>query len=130
MNGEGIKVSLPYKGELVSRARELRKQATPQENRLWYDFLRLYPVRFQRQKVISGFIADFYCHTAKLVIEIDGTHHETAQGKAYDKERSAVLQKYDIEVLRFSNTEIENIFPVVCEKIHLAVQKRIRTHIS
>ena len=65
-------MSLPYQGKLIPRAKELRKGATKQENHLWYDFLRGYPMRFQRQKTIDGFIADFYCHVARLVVEVDG----------------------------------------------------------
>ena len=117
-------MSLPYKSDLIPRAKELRKQATPQENHLWYDFLRSYPVRFQRQKTIDSFIADFYCHAAKLVIEIDGSQHYEPQGQAYDEERTAVLQKYGLEVLRFSNRDINTNFRGVREKIDDAVKTR------
>ena len=117
-------MSLPYKSDLILRAKELRKQATPQENHLWYDFLRSYPVRFQRQKTIDSFIADFYCHAAKLVIELDGSQHYEPQGQAYDEERTAVLQKYGLEVLRFSNRDINTNFRGVCEKIDDAVKTR------
>ena len=65
-------MSLPYRHDLVPRARELRKEMTPQERHLWYVFLSKQTPRFQRQKVISGFIVDFYCHAARLVIELDG----------------------------------------------------------
>ena len=118
-------MSLPYKGELIPRAKELRKSATKQENHLWYDYLRTYPVRFQRQKTISGFIADFYCHSAKLVIELDGSQHYSEQGQAYDLERSAVLAEYGLFVLRFSNSDIDRRFDAVCQAIHRCVQKRI-----
>lgn len=70
------------------------KNATRQENHLWYDFLRGYPVRFQRQKTIGRFIADFYCHAAKRIIEVDGSQHGTEQGLARDRERTAYLEKY------------------------------------
>ena len=117
-------MSLPYKKELIPRAKELRINATKQENHLWYDFLRNYPVRFQRQKVISGFITDFYCHQARIVIELDGSQHYTQDGQAYDAERSAVLSQHGIQVLRFTNGEIDHRFQGVCEAIHEAVQKR------
>ena len=117
-------MSLPYKSELIPRAKELRRKATPQENHLWYDFLRSYPVRFQRQKTIGSFIADFYCHEAKLVIEIDGSQHYEPQGQAYDEERTAILSRYGLEVLRFSNREINTQFRAVCEKIDDTVRKR------
>lgn len=119
-------MSLPYKHHLIPRARELRKQATKEENHLWYDFLRHYPVRFQRQKAIGGFIADFYCHAAKLIIEIDGSQHYTEQGLAYDKERSALLQSYGIKVIRFSNRDINDHFRNVCEAIHQEMEKRMQ----
>ena len=94
-------MSLPYKSEMIYHAKELRKKATPQENHLWYDFLRTYPVRFQRQKAIDAYIADFYCHAAKLIIEIDGSQHYEPQGMAYDSERTTVLEKYGLEVCVF-----------------------------
>ena len=118
--------SLPYQNKLIPRAKELRKGATKQENHLWYDFLRSYPVRFQRQKTIDHFIADFYCHAAKLIIELDGSQHYNEQGLARDKERTAILSEYGVAVLRFSNTEVENDFRRVCTVIDSAVNKRMR----
>ncbi|MGM9632138.1 MAG: endonuclease domain-containing protein, partial [Eubacteriales bacterium] len=70
-------MSLDYNKKNITLAKNLRKNATPQENHLWYDFLSKYEVRFQRQKAIDNFIADFYCHKAKLIIEIDGSQHYT-----------------------------------------------------
>ena len=119
-------MSLPYQGKLIPRAKELRKGATKQENHLWYDFLRGYPMRFQRQKTNDGFIAEFYCHAAKLIIELDGAQHYDEQGLARDKERTAILSEYGVEVLRFSNTEVENDFRRVCTVIDSAVQERMR----
>ena len=66
---------IKYNGNLISKAKELRKNSTPQENHLWYDFLRTYTLKFQRQKVIGDYIVDFYCDKAKIVIEIDGYQH-------------------------------------------------------
>ncbi len=117
-------MSLPYKSKLIPRAKELRRNATPQERHLWYDFLRDFPVRFQRQKAIDTFIADFYCHAAKLIIEVDGSQHYEPQGIAYDEERSAALSKYGLTVLRFSNREIDREFPAVCEQIDRTVRER------
>ena len=85
---------LPYQEKLTPRARELRKKATKQENHLWYDYLKDYPIRFKRQKPISSFIADFYCHAARLVVELDGSQHYDEQGLIYDKERAAILEQY------------------------------------
>ena len=118
-------MSLPYKRQLIPRAKELRKNSTKEEKHLWYDFLCNYPVRFQRQKTIGGFIADFYCHAAKLVIEIDGSQHYTEQGLAYDKERTAILQQYGLTVIRFSNHEINTQFSEVCNVIDREIQCRI-----
>ena len=78
-------MSLPYNHKLIPRAKELRKDATEQEKCLWYKYLSQYPIRFQRQKTIGRFIADFYCAKAKLVIELDGSQHFSNEGKAYDE---------------------------------------------
>ena len=106
-----------YNKKLVSNARALRNNMTDEENHLWYDFLRTYPVRFQRQKTIGGFIVDFYCHYAKLVIELDGSQHYTDDGKAYDAERTSILEKYGLSIMRFSNNDIDNKFQAVCNMI-------------
>lgn len=119
-------MSLPYNHKLIPNAKELRKNATPQEQHLWYDFLSSYPVRFQRQKTIDRFIVDFYCHAAKLVVEIDGSQHYTEDGMAYDEERSLILtQKYELTVIRFSNRDVDKHFKDVCETIHHAVREKI-----
>lgn len=100
-----------YNAELKDHSRQLRKNMTPQERHLCYDFMRDYPVKFYRQRSIDRFIADFYCSRAHLVIEIDGGQHYTPEGQAYDIERSAVLQNYDLTVIRVSNAESIRIFP-------------------
>ena len=121
-----MNVPLPYHHTLIPRAKELRREATRQENHLWYDFLRTYPIRFQRQKTIDAFIADFYCYRAKLIIELDGAQHFTAQGTAYDQERTAILQRYGLEVIRFSNREVDENFESVCMEIDRKVRKRMQ----
>ena len=120
-------MSLNYSGDLILRAKELRKTATPQERHLWYDFLSRYPVRFQRQKTIDHFIADFYCHAAKLVIELDGSQHYEEQGIERDKERTAILEQYGLKVIRFSNLDMERNFEGVCTAIDLAVKERMNS---
>ena len=92
---------------------------------MWYDYLRDYPVRFQRQKTIGSFIVDFYCHAAKLVFEIDGSQHYEPEGEAYDARRTAVLAENGLEVLRFSNREVNLEFRGVCEAIDNAVKRRL-----
>lgn len=116
---------IEYQRKLIPRAKELRKDMTQQEKRLWYDFLRDYPVRFQRQKAISSFIADFYCFRARLIVEVDGSQHETRQGRAYDLERSAILDRYGLKVIRFTNREVEQQFLTVCSAIDREVKMRL-----
>ena len=116
---------IEYERTMIPRAKELRKAMTPQETRLWYGFLKDYPVRFQRQKTISSFIADFYCFRARLIVEIDGVQHYTAQGKAYDLERSAILERYGLKVIRFTNQEVEEHFRRVCVSIAQTVEERM-----
>lgn len=122
-------MSLPYQGKVIPRARELRKKATKQEQHLWFGFLRNYPIRFQRQKTIDYFIADFYCHAARLVVELDGSQHYNAQGLIYDKERAAILEQCGVRVLRFSNLEVEHNFQGICSVIDLTVKEQL-AHLS
>jgi very-short-patch-repair endonuclease len=117
-------MSLDYNKSLIHNARELRKNLTPHERKIWYDFLSSYPVRFQRQKVIDNYIADFYCAKAKLVIELDGGGHFEPDQMAYDEIRTGVLQKYGLTVLRFTNLEIDRNFYEVCSVIDLAVSEK------
>ena len=111
--------------KMLPVARELRRKMTPQERRLWYDFLRKYPVKFYKQRIIESFIVDFYCADARLVIELDGSQHYTEQGKAYDEERSQILNLYGLEVLRFTNLELDQQFDAVCEVIDKEVKARV-----
>ncbi|MBQ2954516.1 MAG: endonuclease domain-containing protein [Clostridia bacterium] len=116
---------LPYKKTLIPFAKNLRKNATPQENHLWYDFLHDFHPRFQRQKVIDGYIADFYCEKAGLVIELDGSQHFTVEGITYDEARTRILNAYGLTVLRFTNHDIDTHFPAVCQQIQTAVHQRL-----
>ena len=74
---------------LTANARLLRKNMTKEEKHLWYDFLKDYPVRFLRQKVIDSYIVDFYCHSARLIIELDGSQHYEEKGLIKDKIRTS-----------------------------------------
>ncbi len=116
---------IKYNGHLIAKAKELRNNATPQENHLWYDFLRTYPIRFRRQKAIGNYIVDFYCNEANLVVEIDGSQHFEEADKEYDEERTNNLSEYGIKVLRFSNYEINTTFYEVCSSIDCEVPKRL-----
>ena len=116
-------MSLSYEGNLIPFAKKLRKNMTRQERHLWYDFLRSYPIRFQRQKTIGNYIVDFYCHSANLVIELDGSQHYFDEGITNDKERDEFLTKQGLRVLRFSNKDIDENFKGVCEYIDLIIKK-------
>ena len=118
----GFAISLAYNKRNIVLAKNLRKNATPQENRLWYDFLSKYEARFQRQKAIDDFIADFYCHKAKLIIEIDGSQHESEEGKKKDEFRTEILEGYDLKVICFTNQQINKDFYGVCEYIDAVVK--------
>ncbi len=107
---------------LLPFARELRKNMTKEERRLWYTFLNTYPVRFIRQKIIGSYIADFYCSAAKLVIEIDGSQHYSEENIQYDKKRSAYFAEYGIIVIRIQNIQINTNFCGVCEYIDSIVK--------
>jgi len=89
MNNTPIKKN----NKLLKNARILRRNMTQQERHLWYDFLRYYPIKIYKQRIIDNFIADFYCHQARLVIELDGSQHYTPEGQSYDKERTAVFEQ-------------------------------------
>ena len=110
---------------LVSNARNLRKNMTREERHLWYDFLRSYPIKFLRQKILGKYIVDFYCAEAKLIVEIDGSQHYEDKGMEYDTERTAYLEQYDVRVLRIPNNEVNQNFSGVCEYIDLAVKQSL-----
>ena len=111
--------------ELVSRARELRRDMTKEERRLWFDYLRTYPVRFSRQKVLGRYIADFYCAQAGLVLELDGSQHYEPEEQEKDAQRTAYLEKYSIHVVRIPNNEVTGNFRGVCEYIDSLVKQRM-----
>ena len=108
----------------VNNARQLRKNMTPWERKLWYCFLKDYPTRFQRQKCIDRYIADFYCFRAKLVIELDGGGHYNPESEKKDAERTKVLESYGLKVIRFCNTDIDKNFYGVCTVIDKEVKQR------
>ena len=115
----------PYQKENIPLAKALRKNMTPWERKLWYDFLRNYPIRFQRQKAIGNYIADFYCAKAELVIELDGGGHYTEGQIEKDRMRTEAFKKQNIKVLRICNLDIDRNFRGVCEYIDLAVKKSL-----
>ena len=110
---------------LKEKASELRKNMTRHERHLWYDFLKTYRIQWRRQQIINNYIADFYCPKAMLAIELDGSQHYDDVNVSYDKHRTDKIEGYNIEVLRFSNREIDEKFRDVCETIDKAVEERI-----
>jgi len=115
-----------YNQNLVLRSRELRKQATMQERRLWYDFLSGYPVRCRRQRIIGSYIVDFYCPQAKLIIELDGAHHLEQNQAEYDAERTKFMQAGGYRVIRFGNRQIDTQFESVCAQIDQAIRQHMK----
>lgn len=98
---------VPYKNSLQRPARELRKNMTPWERKLWYKFLREQKPRFLRQKPIGDKIVDFYCPALRLAVELDGGQHFEPQGQAYDARRTGDLERLGVKVLRVSNLEVD-----------------------
>ena len=109
--------------KLTNNARDLRKHMTKEEAKLWFQFLRLYRPRFHRQYVIGDYIADFYCHQAKLVVELDGSQHCTPEKMEYDQKRTEYLQSQGLTVMRLSNLDVMRQFQSICEAIDLAIKQ-------
>ena len=105
-------------------AQTLRKNLTKEEAKLWYQFLRRYPLQFRRQRPFGNYIVDFYCAKAKLVVELDGSQHYEPRGLAYDEERTAYLQGLGLKVLRYANNDVLQRFTQVCESIDMEVKMR------
>lgn len=110
---------------LTKLARQLRINQTKEEALLWYNFLSKYPVRFHRQFVIGNYIADFYCHQGKIVVELDGSQHYDPGVSQKDRARTAYFNGLGLRVLRFTNLEVIKQFSAVCEKIDEEVRKQI-----
>ena len=112
--------------ELTANARTLRKNLTKEERHLWYDFLKSYPVRFLRQKVIDNYIVDFYCHSARLIIELDGSQHYEENGLLKDKIRTERIKQRNLTVIRIPNNEVNKNFEGVYQYIDIAVKESLR----
>ncbi len=114
-----------HNAELVWHAKNLRKNMTKEERRLWYDFLRTYPIKFLRQKPLGQYVVDFYCATAKLVIELDGFQHYQDENKQKDTERTTYLEQFGVRVIRIPNNEISRNFEGVCRYIDEIVRQSL-----
>ena len=111
---------------LTPRARQLRKTMTKEERKLWYDFLRAYPLHIYRQRTIGKYIADFYCPAASLVIELDGSQHCEPAAQSYDAARTAYLASLGLHVLRIPNNVLTQNFPAACDYIDAVIKKRLK----
>ena len=109
-------MTIPKDNSQLENARRLRREMTPLERKLWYLFLRKYPVKIYKQRIIGSFIVDFYCASAKLVIEVDGSQHYEPQGMAYDAERSAFFQLWAWRFYDFPTEILTGIFVVCANK--------------
>ena len=108
---------IPYNKKLVPNARTLRKNMTPEEKHLWYDFLKRLPFNVRRQHNIENFIVDFYIAEKKIVIEVDGRQHLLPEHKKADEQRDTVMSSWGITVLRYPNDSIRNNFNAVTKDI-------------
>ena len=115
---------LPRNPEMKRNSQELRKNSTKEERHLWYDFLRAHKCQFNRQKVIGGYIVDFFCKECSLAIELDGSQHYEDEAIAYDHERTAYLNGLGITVLRFTNNDVNSNFGEVCRAIDAELERR------
>ena len=116
---------VPFNLRLKTPSRTLRRDATPAERKLWFEFLSYLPEKFTRQKPLGSYVADFYCSSARLVIEIDADTHFTAEGAVHDAQRTAVLAGLNVRVIRFTNLEVREHFEGVCSRIQKALAEKI-----
>ena len=95
----------------------MRRNPTPAEKKLWEEYLKTFPHRVLRQRPIEHFIVDFYCAALRLVIEVDGAVHLSESAQSYDAERTNELEKYGLQVIRFTNEQVMSNFDRVCQQI-------------
>ena len=111
--------------KITKLSQNLRTNGAIEENTLWYQYLRRYPVQFRRQCPFGNYIVDFYCAKALLVVELDGSQHFDPAGMEQDAVRSAYLESLGIQVLRFSNRDVNENLSGVCQVIDQAVMQRL-----
>ena len=114
-----------YNPANIPLAKTLRKNMTPWERKLWYAFLRSYPIRFQRQKAIGNYIVDFYCARAQLVVELDGGGHYFPEQMQADAMRTEALEQMGLRVIRICNLDVDRNFRGVCEFLDLQVRQSL-----
>ncbi len=106
-----------YNKNLIPNSQKLRRNMTPEERHLWYDFLKKLPLTVKRQYVIGNFIVDFCIESKRLIIELDGIQHKTREHFAKDNERDDKLAEFGYKVVRYSNIQISSDFENVCSDI-------------
>ena len=116
-----------YNNKNIVLAKNLRKNLTPWERKLWFEFLKNYPIKFYKQKPIGNYIIDFYCDKAKLAIELDGSQHYSTLNKQKDLKRTKYLNQLNILVLRYSNLDVDKNFEDVCNDIISNINLRLQT---
>jgi very-short-patch-repair endonuclease len=119
----GSRKFIPYRRDLKGRSQNLRRDPTRAERKLWFEFLRDLPEKFTRQKPLGHYIADFYCSSRRLVIEVDGDSHFDDRGEANDARRTVALGAEGIRVLRVTNLEVMEEFEGVCLRIRDALAR-------
>ena len=127
MSAAPTNTDMNHNETILRKAQHLRKNMTKEERHLWYDFLKTYPVQFKRQFPIESYIVDFYCHKARLAVELDGSQHCEPEQMEYDRNRTAILEGKGLCVMRISNLDVLKNFPGVCEAIDEIVRRRITT---
>jgi very-short-patch-repair endonuclease len=121
---------LPYNPNLTERARELRKNPTPAEKKIWLGYLKNFQHAVFRQRPVDNYIVDFYCPEYRLVIEIDGESHLTDEGLEYDEERTRVLEGYGVRIVRFLNKDVLDNFEAVVDSIEETIQNLNRSPLT
>lgn len=114
-----------YRSDLLEKSQFLRKHMTSQERRLWYCFLKVYRPRFYRQKPMLNYILDFYCPKARIAVELDGSQHYEEEAMLYDEQRTQDLRNIGIDILRYTNRQIDESFAVVCQNIDGIIKEKL-----
>jgi very-short-patch-repair endonuclease len=122
---EHVSMYYNYNKKYVSNAQTLRKNMTPEERHLWYDFLKRLPITVHRQKNIGDYIVDFCIASANLIIEIDGSQHNRLENAGADRRRDSDLTQLGFTVVRYTNQDIHERFNTVCADIMKRTNVRI-----
>ena len=115
------------KPEIFRKAEMLRSSPTPTEDILWESLRnKQLGVKIRRQHPIDEFIADFYCHSARLVVELDGKYHDVTKQRKFDQNRDQILKEHGIKVLRFLDDQILDNLEIVIKRIEVEIKRRLK----